>query len=154
MKVYVCTIWGGSLIDLWIYGVGLMNISYMAFLKFPDHMSEYLIVLGRGGIAFHFSLNIFQDVTLACWLWEELSVGGISVPVLAVSGNEKCIVIINASWCLGELFCDCFEENRKWKGTEVHKSRRWAEHGKTAFLECIAASAYMKCYKFLRIILF
>lgn len=38
-------------------GLGFMNISYLAFLKFPDHMSEYLIVLRRAGIAFHLSLK-------------------------------------------------------------------------------------------------
>lgn len=30
--------------------------------------------------------------------------GGINFPVLAVSGNEKCIFIITASWCLGAFF--------------------------------------------------
>lgn len=84
-------------------GLGFMNISSMAFLQFPDHISEYLIVLGRVGIALNFSLNLFQDVTLACWLWEELSVGGINDPVLAMSGNEKSILIINAFWCSMEL---------------------------------------------------
>lgn len=38
-------------------GLGFMNISYLAFLQFPDHMSEYLIVSRRTGIAFHFSLK-------------------------------------------------------------------------------------------------
>lgn len=38
-------------------GLGFMNISYLAFLQFPDHMSDYLIVLRCAGIAFHFSLK-------------------------------------------------------------------------------------------------
>lgn len=86
-------------------GLGFMNISYLAFLQFPDHMSEYLIVSRRTGIAFHFSLKFIPRRHAGMLaMGEESSVGGINVPVLAVSGNEKCIPIINASWCLGELF--------------------------------------------------
>lgn len=85
-------------------GLGFMNISCLAFLHFPDHMSEYLIVLRRTGIAFHFSLKFIPRRHVGCWLWGVLSVGGINVSVIAVSGNEKCIHIIDASWCLVELF--------------------------------------------------
>lgn len=75
--------------------------------------------------------------------------GGINSSVLAVSGNEKCIFIITASWCLGAFFETAAKRIESGKGRWFNiRGERWAGHRKTAFLECIAVSAYMKCYKF------
>lgn len=60
-------------------GLGFMNISCLAFLHFPDHMSEYLIVLKRAGIAFHFSLKFIPRRHAGM-----LAMGGI------VSWRDKC----------------------------------------------------------------
>lgn len=71
-------------------GLGFMNISYLAFLQFPDHMSDYLIVLRRAGIAFHFSLKFIpRRYAGMLAIWEELSVGGINVLVLAEAERKS-----------------------------------------------------------------
>lgn len=81
-------------------GLGFMNISFLAFLQIPDHMSEYLIVLRRVGIAFHFSLK-FIPICHAGMLamggivsWRDKCSGSCCERKRIVHPHHKCILVL------------------------------------------------------------